>query len=67
MSAGPRLLAGFTDVPSMGIATRCISTKVKPIAMPANPLGARSLVEPKMTSRNMNVNTISAIKAEVRL
>ena len=50
MSAGPKLLAGFTDVPSMGIATRWISTKVKPIAKPANPLGARSLVEPRTTS-----------------
>ena len=66
-SAGPKLLAGFTDVPSIGIATRWISTRVKPIDSPANPFGARSLVEPKMTSKNMKVKTISAINADVIL
>ena len=35
--------------------------------MPANPLGALSLVEPKTTSRNMKVKTISAINADAKL
>ena len=33
--AGPRLLAGFTEVPVTGIATRWISIRVTPIANPA--------------------------------
>ncbi len=62
--AGPKLLAGFTEVPVMGMLTKCISTKLNPMEMPAKPLGALSLVEPKITSKNMKVKTTSAAKAE---
>ena len=61
-TAGPRLLAGFTDVPVIGMPTRCISTRVKPMATPANPLGASLWVAPKIANRNMAVSTTSAIK-----
>jgi len=49
------LLAGFTDVFVTGILTRCIRVRASPIAMPANPFGARSSVAPRITSKNMNV------------
>ena len=65
-SAGPKLLSGFTDVPSMGIDTMCMSTSVKPIAMPANPYGTLSCVDPWTTCTNMKVKTISAIKTEAK-
>ena len=35
MSAGPRLRAGFTDVPVMGMPMRCTTVRVSPITMPA--------------------------------
>jgi hypothetical protein len=44
--AGPKLLAGFTEVPVTGIPTRWIKTRLNPIDIPAKPLGAFSLVEP---------------------
>ena len=53
------LLAGFTEVFVTGILTRCISVNANPIAIPANPLGAFSLVEPRMIKRNINVMTNS--------
>ena len=65
ITAGPRLLAGFTDVPVIGIPTRCIRTKLRPIDMPAKYLGAFSLVEPWITRRNMKVKTNSAMNADV--
>ena len=46
MTAGPRLLAGFTEVPVTGMLTRWISTRLNPIVMPAKPLGVLLLVEP---------------------
>ena len=65
MTAGPKLLAGFTDVPVMGIPTKWIITRLSPIDMPANPLGALSLVDPYITSRKMNVRTTSAMNPDV--
>lgn len=64
--AGPKLLAGFTEVPVIGILTKWIRTSEKPIEIPANPSGAFLLVEPKITKRNMNVKTTSAIKHATR-
>jgi hypothetical protein len=52
--------AGLTDVSEIGMATRWMMVKVKPIARPAKPFGARVSVEPRMTNRNTAVNTISA-------
>ena len=46
MRAGPKLLAGLTEVPVIGMPTRCIRTKLSPIDMPAKPFGAFSPVEP---------------------
>ena len=46
MMAGPKLLAGFTDVPVTGMPTRWIRTRLSPMGMPANPLGTFSLVDP---------------------
>ena len=47
--AGPVERAGLTDVFDTGIDTRWIITSVKPMAMPANPAGARRSVEPMIT------------------
>ncbi len=35
--AGPRLRAGFTEVPVIGMPTRWTSVRVRPIARPAKP------------------------------
>jgi len=61
--AGPILRAGFTDVPVIGIQTIWINTRARPIAIPANLVLAPLDVEPKTTSRKINVNTVSATKA----
>lgn len=58
-SAGARDLAGFTEVLVTGIETRWINVKASPIAIPANPAGALLLVAPKITSKKINVITIS--------
>jgi hypothetical protein len=50
----------LTDVLEIGIEIRWIRVGARPIARPANPLGARSSVDPRMTSRNSPVRTISA-------
>lgn len=63
--AGPKLLAGFTDVPVMGMPTRWISTRLRPMVIPAKSLGAFSLVEPKITRRKMKVKMISAMKPDI--
>jgi len=39
--AGPVLLAGLTEVLVTGMLIRWISVNARPIAMPANPTGAR--------------------------
>lgn len=40
-------------------------TKLSPMDRPAKPLGAFSLVEPWITSRKMNVRSVSAMNADV--
>jgi hypothetical protein len=45
--ATPSERAGFTEVPSIGMLARWITVKPRPIAIGANPLGARS-VAPRM-------------------
>ena len=50
-NATPVERAGLTDVLDTGIETRWIRVRVRPMARPANPLGARSSVDPRMTSR----------------
>jgi hypothetical protein len=49
------LLAGFTDVFVTGILTRCIRVRASPIAMPANPFGARSSVAPRIYYCNRSI------------
>ena len=48
-SAGPIDRAGFTDVLVIGIDTRWISVSESPIAIGANPRGARVSVVPRIT------------------
>jgi hypothetical protein len=49
--AGPRLRAGFTDVPVIGMPTIWMPASANPIGIPADPAGAFLLVTPKMTTR----------------
>jgi hypothetical protein len=65
-TAGPRLRAGFTEVPVMGIVTIWIMASASPIAIPAKPADASLLVAPKMTIRKIKVITTSAINADAR-
>jgi hypothetical protein len=48
-SAGPVDRAGFTEVLLTGMLTRWIRVSASPIAIGANPLGARVSVAPRMT------------------
>ena len=64
-AAGPMLLAGFTDVPVIGIPIRWMRTKEKPIDIPAKPFDAFLLVEPNSINKNNPVNTTSAIKQDI--
>lgn len=64
MIAGPILLAGFTEVPVIGIQTMCINANVSPIASPAIlPAPFFSSVAPNTTKTNIKVNTASAMNA----
>src|SRR5262245_5031028 len=63
--AGPVLRAGLTDVPVIGIPIRRISVRPKPLAMGANPAGARLSVAPSIMSRKKNVRTVSAANADL--
>lgn len=45
--------ARFTDVFVTGMLIRWISVSASPMAMGANPFGARSSVEPRMMIRKM--------------
>ena len=63
-SAGPKLRAGFTEVPVMGMQTICTNTSVRPMASPARFPAPFSLsVEPSTTNTKMNVKTTSATRA----
>jgi len=66
MRAGPRLRAGFTDVPVMGMPTMWIRTRLKPMDRPAKPFGTLSLVEPWMTRQRRNVRMTSAMRADCK-
>jgi hypothetical protein len=66
-SAGPRLRAGFTDVPVIGVPSHMDHSKRKTVRdSPAKPAGAFLLVAPKITIREINVRTTSAMKPEAR-
>ena len=54
--------AGFSDVLVTGIEIRCILVSARPMAIGAKPLGARSSVEPRITSRKNAVHTASIMK-----
>jgi len=63
--AGPKLLAGLTEVPVIGIPIIWMKANEKPIGIPANPSGANLLVEPKIIKINKAVKITSAIKQEI--
>ena len=58
-ASGPVLRAGFTDVLVTGMLIRWMSVSPRPMAMGANPAGARLSVAPSMMIRNINVITTS--------
>jgi len=51
--------------PTLGIEMRWISVRPRPIAMGANPCGARLSVEPRIIIRNMKVRTASATRQAI--
>src|SRR5712692_1180232 len=57
--AGPVLRAGLTEVLVTGIEIRWIKVRPSPIAIGANPAGARRSVAPRMTIKKKNVITTS--------
>ena len=57
--AGPVLRAGLTLVLVIGMLIRWISVSPRPMAMGANPAGARVSVEPRMIIRKPKVRMIS--------
>ena len=65
-NAGPVLRAGLTERFVTGMPMRWINVRPKPIAMGANPCGARLSVAPRMISRKKKVSTTSATKQEGR-
>ena len=58
-SAGPRLRAGFTEVPVSGMPMRCTITSAKPMATPAAPWIAALWVANRTTITKMAVRTTS--------
>src|ERR1700685_3502021 len=64
--AGPVLRAGLTEVFVTGMEIRWISVRHIPMAMGAKPLGARSSVEPNITSRKNSESTSSATKHAIK-
>src|SRR4051812_24268098 len=65
--AGPVERAGLTEVLVIGMPTRWISVRPRPMASGANPTGALPWVAPMMMNRNIMVSTTSATKPEIRL
>jgi len=61
------LLAGLTEVLVTGMLIKWISVNPKPMAIGANPCGARLSVAPKMMIRNINVKTTSVVNAAAKL
>jgi hypothetical protein len=66
-TATPVLRAGFTDVLVTGMDIKWMRVRHKPMAIGANPCGARLSVVPRMTMRNIIVMTTSVISAASRL
>ena len=60
----PVLRAGFTEVLVTGILIKWIRVSPKPIAIGANPWGARLSVAPRIMIKNIRVITTSVINAE---
>ncbi len=58
-SAGPRLRAGFTEVPVSGIPMRWTITRAKPMATPAAPWMAALCVANSTTETKIVVSTTS--------
>ena len=63
-SAGPVLRAGFTEVLVTGMLTRWMSVSANPMAMPANPTGARLWIAPMITTRKPKVIVTSVTRLE---
>ena len=63
--AGPKLRVGFTDVPVIGMATKWINAKVRPIANPAIVEFPTLEVVAKITNKKINVKTASVKNAAV--
>ena len=65
-NAGPKLLAGFTDVPVKEIPRICTRVSERPITIPATALLLSFEVTPKTAITNTNVR-ITSIKIEGRI
>ena len=63
MRAGPRLRAGFTDVPVIGIPMRWTTVRERPMTMPAVAAFAVLLVAPRTAKTKKAVRTTSVRKA----
>lgn len=63
MRAGPRLRAGLTDVPVIGMPMRWATVSARPITVPAVAALPILLVTARMTNTNMAVSTTSARNA----
>jgi len=63
--AGPKLRAGLTDVPVIGMPTIWITVSAQPIAIPAKPALAVDEVAPSITTKKNAVKTASAINAGI--
>ena len=55
--------AGFTEVFVTGMLMRWMRVRQRPMAMGANPAGARASVAPRITNRKANVMTASTRNA----
>ena len=66
-TATPVLRAGFTEVCVTGMLIKWMRVRHKPMAIGANPCGARLSVAPRMTRRNIMVMTTSVISAAGKL
>lgn len=62
-SAGPRLRAGFTDVPVSGMPTRWTTASAMPMGRPSKPTTATRWVTASTTKTKRNVRITSVTKA----
>jgi hypothetical protein len=62
-TAGPKLRAGFTDAPSMGIPMMLTRASARPTTMPATGALASLRVAARTTSTNTEVRTTSVRNA----